>query len=268
MPTTTATIANASLPLTRLETPVHGVVARALERAIARAYGATYDAIVRGFAPYEALLDTLVARLAQAGDGRPLRVLDIACGTGTAARRLARAGHTVVGIDTIAHLIDRARRVPATGLSVTHADIADGTPFAAASFDACVSLHTLNWHPRPAALLAECRRVLRPGGHALFFSYQRAAAVRPTFAAVRGAEGWAAALHALRWLVPTAVFEAFRHYDPWYPDVAALHEALATAGFDVHESRPAFLAGVSRLVWARATVPGTRERAPSGKVLA
>lgn len=268
MPTTTATIANGPLQVTRLETPVHGVVARTLERAIARAYGATYDAIVGGFAPYEALVDALIARLAQAGDGRPLRVLDIACGTGTAARHLARAGHTVVGIDTIAHLIDRARRVPAPGATFAHTDIAEGTPFAAASFDACVSLHTLNWHPRPAALLAECRRVLRPGGHALFLSYQRPAAVRPTFAALREREGFAAALHALRWLVPTAVFEAFRHYDPWYPDAAALHDALHAAGFDIYDSRPAFLAGVSRLVSARATAHAAQEAVPSRKVLA
>jgi ubiquinone/menaquinone biosynthesis C-methylase UbiE len=224
---------------------------RALERAIAFAYGATYDAIVNGFGPYEELLNDIVDTLDHAGDGRPLRVLDVACGTGTVAEHLVRAGHTVIGLDLVAHLVTRAHRREGEGLAFGHADVADGTGFPDGTFDACVSLHTLNWHPRPGALLRECHRVLRPGGHAIILSYTRPTALGTTFQSVRATEGLGAAMAALRWLGPTAVFEACRHYDARYPEPDALHRELASAGFDIVESRPAFLAGVSRLVWAR-----------------
>lgn len=242
---------SAVMPWRETRRPAPGRIERALERAIALAYGATYDAVVRGFAPYQALLDDIVDLLGRAEHGGTLRILDVACGTGTVARRLARAGHTVTGLDLVASLVDRARRGEGAGVTFAHADLAAGTSFPDASFDACVSLHTLNWHPRPLALLAECRRLLRPGGHAIILSYTRSAALRATFAAMRADHGLSAAAAALRWLVPTAVFEAFRHYDARYPDVDALHQELARAGFDIVESRPVFLAGISRLVWAR-----------------
>jgi SAM-dependent methyltransferase len=238
--------------------PEPGRIERALERAIAVAYGATYDAVVRGFAPYQALLDDIVDLLGRAGHGETLRILDVACGTGTVARRLARAGHMVTGLDLVAPLVDRARRGEGAGVTFAHADLAAGTSFPDASFDACVSLHTLNWHPRPLALLAECRRLLRPGGHAIILSYTRPAALRATFAAMRADHGLGAAAAALRWLVPTAVFEACRHYDARYPGVDALHQELVRAGFAIVESQPVFLAGISRLVWARlAAAPPT-----------
>jgi SAM-dependent methyltransferase len=142
-------------------------------------------------------------------------------------------------------------------VSFAHADLAAGTGFPDASFDACVSLHTLNWHPRPLPLLAECRRLLRPGGHAIILSYSRRAAVRPTFAALRARDGLGAAVRALRWLVPTAVFEAFRHYSPRYPDAATLHREIERAGFEIRESGDAFLAGISRLVWATSSEVST-----------
>ena len=232
-------------------TTARGPIERGIERAIALAYGATYDAVVRGFAPYQALLDDIVDLLARAERGRPMRVLDIACGTGTVVRRLAHAGHLVTGIDVVGSLVDRARREVTDGAAFAHADVAEGTSFPDGSFDACVSLHTLNWHPRPHALLAECRRLLRPGGHAIILSYTRPVALYSTFAALRADEGLGAATAALRWLVPTALFEACRHYEPRYPDVSTLHHEVGASGFDILESRPVFLAGVSRLVWAR-----------------
>jgi SAM-dependent methyltransferase len=233
------------------ERPAPGRIERVLERAIALAYGATYDAIVNGFAPYEELLDDIVDALDHAGNGRPLRVLDVACGTGTVAEHLARAGHTVIGLDVVPHLVERALRRHGEGLAFGHRDVAAGTGFADGTFDACVSLHTLNWHPRPLALLQECHRVLRPGGHAIILSYTRPTTLGATFRSVRANDGLGAAVASLRWLGPTAVFEACRHYDARYPDADTLHDELAVAGFDIVESRPAFLAGVSRLVWAR-----------------
>jgi SAM-dependent methyltransferase len=243
--------------------PEAGRVERAIERAIAIAYGVAYDGVVSGFAPYQALLDDIVDVLARAGHGRRLRILDVACGTGTLARRLARAGHTVTGLDLVAHLVARARRHSDVRVRFAHADVSAGASFPDASFDACVSLHTLNWHPRPLALLRECRRLLRPGGHAVIACYTRPPALRATFGAVRAAHGVGAAIAALRWLAPTAVFEACRHYDARYPDAPALHQELAAAGFDTVESRPVFLAGVSRLVRARLADCGSDDHDPT-----
>ena len=98
-------------------------------------------------------------------------VLDMGCGTGVAARTLARrAGFAgrVVGVDRSPFLIAAADRLAREeGLSArlefrtgdTHSlAIAD------ASFDAVVA-HTLISHVEdPAAVLAEMRRIVRPGG--------------------------------------------------------------------------------------------------------
>src|SRR5262247_1503215 len=72
----------------------------ATERLIAVGYGLTYDAVVSGFPPYERLLEeitTLVARSAPAGGSSS--VLDVSCGTGTVASRLAALGYRVTGVD-------------------------------------------------------------------------------------------------------------------------------------------------------------------------
>jgi hypothetical protein len=61
-----------------------------------------------------------------------------------------------------------------------------------------------------------------------------------------------AGLAALRWLVPTAAFELLRDFEPRYPGQPALRAMIEAAGFEVLEERDAFLAGLCRLVWARA----------------
>lgn len=231
-------------------------VGRLTERLIALGYGATYDAVVRGFAPYERLLDevaALVARSGAPGRARPLKVLDVSCGIGTVAARLAREGHTVVGLDAVGHLIGVARAKHGhPNATFHHVDVARQPVPGAGTYDVIVSMHTLYWHPDPDAVLAGCRRALGPGGHAVFLTYARPARVGKTFAEVRGSEGLGPAVRALRWLVPTAVFEAFRDCEHRYWSEAEFHGSLARAGFEVLESRETFLAQLSRLAWVRA----------------
>jgi 2-polyprenyl-3-methyl-5-hydroxy-6-metoxy-1,4-benzoquinol methylase len=228
-----------------------------VERLIAIGYGLTYDAIVRGFAPYEALLAEiagLVKRAATPGSPTATRVLDVSCGTGTLAARLARDGWTVVGIDSVAHLVEVGRRHHSdSGLSLSfhHADAAHDPIPGAGTYDVLVSMHTLYWHPDPKGLLAACRRALRPGGHAVFLTYTRPARVVATFAEVRRQRGWWEALRSLRWLVPTALFELFRRVTRRYLGKAEFQRALRDAGFDVLETRETFLAGISLLAWTR-----------------
>jgi len=233
-----------------------GSIRAARERLIAVGYGLAYDAVVSGFPPYERLLEeitTLVVRSASASAGAT--VLDVSCGTGTVAARIAALGYRVTGVDAVAHLVDVAhdhwasRKLP---LSFEHRDLASNPLPSDASFDVIVSMHTLYWHPNPEALLAACRRALKPGGHAIFLTYGRPAHVMSTLTAVHARGGVVEALRSLRWLVPTAVFEGLRHVDHRYLSEDDFRAALVSAGFDVLQVRETFLAGISRLAWTRA----------------
>jgi SAM-dependent methyltransferase len=113
-------------------------------------------------------------------------------------------------------------------------------------------MHTLYWHPDPDALLAACRRALKPRGHAVFLTYERPAHVLRTFFDVRRQDGWLEAVRALRWLLPTALFDLFRGVRPRYLSREQFDAALGRAGFQVLERRRTFLAGISLLAWARA----------------
>lgn len=123
---------------------------------------------VRAFAR---LFDAYADRLALA-DGA--RALDIGCGTGVAARALARrrgGALRVTGIDRSPDFIAAARRFAAEEGVAPEFRVADAhaPPFADASFDAVVA-HTLLSHAAdPARVLAEARRVLAPGGRLVVF---------------------------------------------------------------------------------------------------
>ena len=230
----------------------------ALEHMIAVTYGVTYDAVVTHFPPYEAMLEEIVAfvrrSVPDAAAPRATRVLDVACGIGNVSLRLAKEGYTVVGIDGVKHLVEIAREKSfPRGMNVTfqHFDIARGGVPGAGTFDVLVSMHTLYWHPNPIALLESCRRALRPGGHAVFLTYERPAGLT-TFHEVRASEGLGPAFRALRWLLPTMAFEFFRESEHRYLSAAEFHSTLDRAGFEVLEARQTFLSGLSRLAWCRA----------------
>ena len=95
------------------------------------------------------------------------RVLDIGCGTGPQARRLAGWPRVreVVGVDQLEPLLERARELASEipNLLFQQADARD-VPFKDGSFDVVV-LHTLLTHvAAPEEVLSEVHRVLRPGG--------------------------------------------------------------------------------------------------------
>jgi ubiquinone/menaquinone biosynthesis C-methylase UbiE len=90
------------------------------------------------------------------------RILDIGCGSGTLAKRLAEDGAAVTGIDPGAAALEKARSaVPEARFEAASAD---ALPFPAASFDGAVMLNALHHVPDPAAALAEAARILAPGG--------------------------------------------------------------------------------------------------------
>ena len=102
-------------------------------------------------------------------DARHGHVLDIGSGLGGPAFELAR-GYTahVTGIDLEAHLVKRARRrAGELGLDerVQFTHVEPGPlPFEDASFDVVFSSGALTQTQDKAGLLAECWRVLKPGG--------------------------------------------------------------------------------------------------------
>lgn len=93
-------------------------------------------------------------------------LLDAACGTGIVTRRLqaARPGLRVTGVDLTEAMVRRAAaRLPG---AVVRADSRQ-LPFPDGVFDAVTSvwlLHLLDEAEDTAAVVAECARVLRPGG--------------------------------------------------------------------------------------------------------
>jgi 2-polyprenyl-3-methyl-5-hydroxy-6-metoxy-1,4-benzoquinol methylase len=185
-----------------------------LDALAARLYTAGYDATVSGFGPYERLADEIAHLIDRGVESGSARVLDVACGTGTLARRLAQHGHMVTGLDVLPDLVETARRrtphALADRLAFTSRDVALAGPPGVTAYDAVVVLHTLYWHPYPERLLRACWAALRPGGHAIVVAYGRAATLRRTLLAVCRADGARAAADALRWLVPTAAFETLR----------------------------------------------------------
>ena len=231
----------------------------ALEHMIAVTYGVTYDAVVTRFPPYEAMLEEIVAFVARSVPvetaPRDTRVLDVACGIGNVSLRLEKEGYSVVGIDGVRHLVEIAReknRPRGANLTFQHLDIARDAVPGAGNFDVLVSMHTLYWHPNPPGVLEACRRALHAKGHGLFLTYARPARVGQTFRQIRTEQGTRAAVRALRWLLPTAAFETFRHYEPQYLSRDDFRETLTGAGFDVLELRETFLAALSLLAWTRA----------------
>ncbi|MFJ6658227.1 class I SAM-dependent methyltransferase [Streptomyces sp. NPDC091377] len=127
-----------------------------------RREAARYDAL-RGGEPRAAAAAQAVLSLVPPG-ARDL--LDVACGTGIVTRRLAtgRQGLRVTGADLTEEMARHAvSRLPGAVV------LADGRrlPFRDGAFDAVASVWLLHLLGRPedvAAAVAECARVLRPGG--------------------------------------------------------------------------------------------------------
>jgi len=114
--------------------------------------------------------DRLVRRV---GVGRGEDVLDIACGTGNAALRAARAGGRTTGLDLTPELFDAGRALAAeAGVDIDWVEgDAEDLPFTDASFDVVLSTFGVMFAPRHQVAAAEAARVLRPGGRLGFSAW-------------------------------------------------------------------------------------------------
>jgi phosphatidylethanolamine/phosphatidyl-N-methylethanolamine N-methyltransferase len=131
------------------------------------------------------------------------RVLEVGVGTGLALPRYA-PDKRITGIDLSAEMLAKARERVATqhlrNVEALREMDAEATDFDDASFDIAVAMFVASVVPNPQKLLAEMRRVVRPGGNILFVNH---------FAAERGP----------RWWVERAMAPASRALG-WHPDFA------------------------------------------------
>jgi len=101
-----------------------------------------------------------------------LRALDVGCGGGLLSEAMAAAGAQVTALDLAPELIDVAKlHLLESGLQVDYRlqpveSLAEELP---GQFDVITCMEMLEHVPDPAAVLAACARLLRPGGQ-LFLS--------------------------------------------------------------------------------------------------
>jgi SAM-dependent methyltransferase len=103
------------------------------------------------------------------------RVLEVGCGAGTDLARFARGGALVSGVDLSSSAIALARQNFAQQGLQGDLREADGEhlPFANDTFDLIYAHGVVQYTTNPQRLADECRRVLRPGGEAVFQVYNR-----------------------------------------------------------------------------------------------
>lgn len=101
---------------------------------------------------------------APAGSGR--RLLDLGCGTGELARCLADSGFAVVACDISREMLSRARVADENGeVCWTALDRDWGKlPWESGAFAVVTCSSVMEYVADTSAVLAECARVLRPGG--------------------------------------------------------------------------------------------------------
>lgn len=127
-------------------------------------YYTEYDRIEREHWWFQArrrILDSVLQRIA--GGRRPVRILDLGCGTGESVRHLSRWG-TVYGIDASPEALGFCAN---KGLDRLVRGDALRLPFADDAFDLVCGLDILEHLCDERAALAEMRRVCRPEGSVL-----------------------------------------------------------------------------------------------------
>ena len=112
--------------------------------------------------------------LGQLGLGPGKRLLDVACGAGGPAIRIAeKTGCSLVGVDIHEDAVSAAKALAAErGLAgraeFRTANAAERLPFGDSEFDVVICIDAINHLPEREQVLSEWARVLEPGGRLLF----------------------------------------------------------------------------------------------------
>lgn len=119
---------------------------------------------------YDSIWDSPVTREVSASVakqiGIPENIVDLGCGTGLFSRPFTSSGAHTVGVDTSPTMLNQAVR---TGrISEPHEANAASTGLPTAQFDVVLCANVLHLHPEPKAVIAETRRLVKPGGHVVW----------------------------------------------------------------------------------------------------
>ena len=127
--------------------------------------------------------------VSRAGVAAGHRALDLACGTGVVARRLAGLGARVTGVDPNAAMLEvAARRAREEGVEIEWVEAsAASTGLPDASFERATCQQGFQFFDDRLAAARELRRVLAPGGRAVV-SCWRPLGEQPAFAALDAIE--------------------------------------------------------------------------------
>jgi len=114
------------------------------------------------------LLPTILRAIQGLSEGKPLSVVDMGCGNGYVASRLAGHGHSVVGIDVSRDGIEIARSAyPAIRFEVCSIYDEDLHGIIGQPVDCVISLEVIEHLFYPKRLLEQAHRILKSGGHLL-----------------------------------------------------------------------------------------------------
>ena len=176
------------------------------------------------------------------------RILDLGCGDGHLTERIAASGASVTGLDASPQMTAAAR---ARGIQVEEGS-AEAMPFLEQSFDAVFSNAALHWVRGQDAMLAEVRRVLKPGGR---------------FVAEMGGQGNIAAIRvALMAVLARHGFDGREDNVNYYPTPDAYRRRLERHGFSVEQialiPRPTPLAEGGMSGWLRTFRRGVLDTLP------
>ncbi|MEU7783759.1 GrpB family protein [Amycolatopsis sp. NPDC049159] len=144
-----------------------------VEEIISRARAAQYDAFSESYATHAEKSVTNAwydrpAIVELAGDVSGRRVLDVGCAAGHLSALLAARGAEVLGVDASAGMVSVAQRKFGSVARFEVADVTEPLALESGSFDVITASLVLHYVKDWAPMLAEFRRVLRPGGVLVF----------------------------------------------------------------------------------------------------
>jgi ubiquinone/menaquinone biosynthesis C-methylase UbiE len=177
------------------------------------------------------------------------RILDLGCGDGQLSLQIQATGAIVTGVDASESMVAAAR---GRGIKAEHSNV-EKLPFESHSFDAVFSNAVLHWVKNHDTMLAEVRRVLRPGGR---------------FVAEFGGHGNVAAIMvALRAVLNRHGFGNLEDGVNYYPSVETYRARLEQHGFQVEQiqliPRPTLLPESGMDGWLRTFRRGVLDALPA-----